>query len=445
MSQTISAAERVWSIAPLRESILSAIPSENVPKIALVSQLSFEYMIRRKYRISEKKVIDRLFVTCKSRERKTIYRHAIRKLIFADGEKDVPHLARWPRLFKQFPCVDEIISEHDQVKRTIDKKGKSKLHLSYDLADTLPLDPKEPLKKRLGVPKSWEVTANIRSFVTTHNYEHIQSISEMQSIIKSNIVERFKMFGTVPSSFSVISTRLHSTCKMVYDIYRNLLEESLQLPPTLALIACDPTLPDLLYISRQYLEFLVIYIAPKVYNDVTVTFEDLYRTIKWNDLEKLTHLHLICKRQPVSHFTLESRGDGPEEIPTILQRRSDVNPLRSLCFFKLRLLYPPNTMLSPLQLQHERQYVCQVGKLLYHLTFNTLFSDIQSSICFIQSSMKNKSLPLEIEALYARDEFGSVKRAEFSKGLNKAFWTGILEKLSERLEVSLEKEASKKS
>ncbi|WVW79383.1 hypothetical protein I302_101352 [Kwoniella bestiolae CBS 10118] len=412
MNMQPSAGERVWAIPELQDAIISGVSPEIWSKLSLVSKSFFEPMIRRIFKSCTQRKYEELMRRCRSNERKALYRSSIEIIILHTSNLSA-RPANWVKLFEHCPNLEQIIYQSKRLKRSINDDGKPEYTFDYSCHECLPWNPTEPIKAPVGLPKSFKIVRNL-----TISAGLDWTVQEsLYPLYKSKLLERIRFYGHGPSSLNLLYLPLPT--HYLVDMFSELVKERFDTPKVLSLKTFDLTLPELVNLIGNKLE--VFSVEPETYATTGIAFEEFYRKVEWDQLQELFTLLIAFRRQPTSESDLQN---NVEDTPFTIPIRKDVKKLKNLYQIRIELVYPPDTILSPIQLDNEKRYVRQIADIVYSLVHWSHF--------ITKEPLSNN---LVLMASYERTDMivPHVRSAEFSHTLYQAF----LERIKERGEADI--------
>ncbi|WWC91192.1 uncharacterized protein L201_006133 [Kwoniella dendrophila CBS 6074] len=425
-----SAGERIWSIPAIRDVIINNVPERRRSNLLVVSKAFFEPVVRSWRYISGKRSIEMLLSDCKSKERSEIYKNSIRDLIFFKSDKDSPYPARWLKLYKLYPNLVKILSDRDGLDRETLANGIEQYTYRYIYKDTLTLNPKEPFKKKVGIPKQVIVKRHYHLEISYENFKHLLTIAEIEKTVKDCLIKRIEFYGESPIYFTVNISYISNTT--IFEALNYLsVEKGIQPAKyfNLNLNSCDSSLPNLVNFIGKNLHILIVESLNYKYTEIT--FEYLFKLIKWEELTGIKDCILGCRRDPLSEDEIQIYDNDSEEEEELLRTefgnfKNTKCSSSSLDKFNLELIYPPDTQLSSIQLEHEKQYVRIIGDVVFNLLRLSRYANHGQKI-MDEFDEQDK---IRIAALYEKEDQPHVlETAIFSSELNKAFLERIIERM----------------
>ncbi|WWC91187.1 uncharacterized protein L201_006128 [Kwoniella dendrophila CBS 6074] len=276
-SDSISpAAASIWSIPALRSAIADELPGNIRGKFATISWRWFVEVIRLEYNFAKKDRLNWTLDRCESKERRNIYCNAV-KVIRLGGPRfsEASDLVEyWSEIPKSFPNVDRILFYDFFLGREVSSSENFEYLIEYPFDDELPLNPITPIIVKPEIPKTWEQVKDIHLRISINNFLHIVHTEHRNSVIKNNLIERIKFYGEGVSTIE-LSIGANIPMKIIYEAFSTLfMKDDHVCPSYMTLSGCDSDLPRLLNLFGQGISTFEC--DTNVYNNVTMTFEDLY-------------------------------------------------------------------------------------------------------------------------------------------------------------------------
>ncbi|OCF79188.1 hypothetical protein I204_01135 [Kwoniella mangroviensis CBS 8886] len=437
MDKGPSALERVWSIPTLHDAIISLVPPECIPNLALVNKSFFEPVIRHKYKSCGQHDYERVMKKCKAQERKLLYRNSI-KVLRLEKSTLASHPARWAKLFDSLPNLKTVTYEEVELSKETNNdvcgetsQSKFSFEFSYSYSESLGMRTDKRIKRRVGIPNAYnqkmDYSLAIGPMLIYDLFVQGQNGNpHIQMEMKRKMLERIRFISNSPKWLTICVPFENSH---LLDIYTKLIQEGFQTPDAITLTSCDESLPDLLEIIGGRLLFLSILTWRNEPNQLT--FESLCERVGWERLEKLAFLNVSCTRYPPSDDVLQEGFDHDDHdyvvnsdttTTTLVGNRKALSGPPRLSFFSLSIVYPVDIILSPIQLENEKRYIRQMAHIVYQLTIRRILTKLDQYEEMIRL--------LVLHSMKDGDR-GPFRTAVFNDEFNKVFLEAIKEKIED--------------